>query len=599
MDRRNHDRRHRSVPSGSSGEPTWFEDPSRTNGRSAEGGLGRRPRLWMRLIALVSICMISVAVVVAGLALFRMRLAGVRDIRAGVEYSRRLRHATRRLSPTQLEYADGYHPVGEVPVTGKRGGDHAVLIVKAGAVSKYVCWTTGSPHRAALVVPGITWKSYHGSSVTVSVSLRHRATVVEGTPHISASGVVRAIDAGLVANGVTDNTARLNDVLRMLPSQGRKTLVFPRGHFAFTGVIDMVSDLTMRGTSGGVKHGTVFQMPRHRHGGLVIWYPTGGASGYDGMHDVTWSHIAFYGGHSADLVPTQTIYQPLIHARDIVFDHCVFEMVQRCFGHVLDVDGSTGVTVTHSTVIGSANRGQTFKEAFQMDVAALGASGYYDRHTVFNNLPTTHMTIEHSRFLPLRDSQGRLLLPAAAPFGTHMAYAKTTDDSSYIRYGVFRDNYVEDPVSYEGAGTENSAVIHFDAADDITITGNTFVWTGETRQSSWAVAFYARSHRMVKPRQWHGITITDNVFRGFAPRMGVFDLYRESDSIDRPGGATVTRVVVRRNSFEGTPIGLALRWLGEYSSRFLVTYGHDAQGSDNVVDEVIHLDGTSSDIRAG
>jgi hypothetical protein len=90
-----------------------------------------------------------------------------------------------------------------------------------------------------------------------------------------------------------------------------------------------------------------------------------------------------------------------------------------------------------------------------------------------------------------------------------------------------------------------------------------------------------------------------NVFRGFVPRVGVFDLYREPNSVAVPGGATVTRVVVRRNSFEGTPIGLALRWLGEYSSRFLVTHGHDVHGSDDVVDDVIHLDGTSADARIG
>ncbi|MGO1345786.1 MAG: glycosyl hydrolase family 28-related protein, partial [Bifidobacterium psychraerophilum] len=193
--------------------------------------------------------------------------------------------------------------------------------------------------------------------------LRHRPSVIFGTPYINAKNVINATDAGLVGNGVTDNTARLNAILRLLPESVKKTVAFPDGHFVFTGVINMVSNLSMVG-----RHAHTFiQMPAHRHGGMVIWYPAGKARGYDGMHDVEWKSIIFRGDYS-DLTPTQTIYQPLIHAHNIVYDDCTFNMVQRPYGHVLDVDGSSGVTVRNSTVIGSPNRGQTFKEAFQMDV---------------------------------------------------------------------------------------------------------------------------------------------------------------------------------------------------------------------------------------
>lgn len=494
-----------------------------------------------------------------------------------------------------MERMGGYHPVGEVAVPGRRRQDHVVRTVRSGGADRYVCWTSAStPLRTTLTIPGAVVNGVRGPSVKVAITLHSRPAMVWGTPSVSATGVIHAASNGLVAGGVVDNTPRFNLILRLLPSSVPVTVSFPRGRFAFTGVIRMRSDTIVVGR----RNETDVQLPARRSGDLVVWYPTGGARGYDGMHDVTWRNVVFRGDYSSDLLPTQTIFESIIHARDITFDHCVFDMVQRPHGHLLDVDGSTDVTVRYSTVIGSPYRGRTFKEAFQMDVAALGAQGYRDRSTVFDSLPTTHMTIEHCRFLPLRDSHGRLLLPSAAPFGTHMAYAKTTDDSSYIRYGVFKDNYVEDPVSYEGAGTENSAVIHFDAADDITITGNTFVWTGETRQPSWAVAFYARSHRMVKPRRWHGITITDNVFRGFSPLVGVFDLYREPDSATSPG-RSVTGVVVRGNRFENTPLRRALFWLRHYPTTFLVTHDQTIRGSDDVADGTVHLDGTSSRVHNG
>lgn len=506
-----------------------------------------------------------------------------------------LRIVERVVAPAALERSRGYRPVGEVAVPGKRRQDHVVRTVRSGGADRYVCWTSAStPLKTILTIPGAVVDGVRGPSVSVSITLRSRPAVIWGTPSVTAAGVVHALANGLVAGGVEDNTPRFNLILRLLPSSIPVTVSFPKGRFAFTGVIRMRSDTTVVGH----RNETDVQLPAHRRGDLVVWYPTGGARGYGGMHDVTWRDVVFRGEYSSRLLPTQTIFESIIHASDITFDHCVFRMVQRPHGHLLDVDGSTDVTVRYSTVIGSPNRGQTFKEAFQMDVAALGAQGYRDRSTVFDDTPTSHMTIEHCRFLPLRDSHGRLLLPAAAPFGTHMAYARTTADSSYIHDGVFRDNYVEDPVYYEGAGSENSAVIHFDAADDITITGNTFVWTGETGQSSWAVAFYSRSHRMVKPRRWHGIIITDNVFRGFAPKLGVFDLYREPDSATRPG-RSVSGVVVRGNRFEGTPLRLALVWLRRYPLTFIVTHDQTIRGSDDVADGTIHLDGVSAEVRRG
>jgi hypothetical protein len=487
-------------------------------------------------------------------------------------------------SAASLEHHDGYHPIGEITVPGQHSGDHIVKIIKSRACDKYVFWTTGAEHPVSLTIPGAHFAAESGNSVKLRIMLRHHAAVAIGTPFINAKGEVDAAKAGLVGNGTSNNTARFNMLLQLLPHNVVTTVSLPAGHFAFTGVLNMVSNLNIIGIPGK----TYLQMPKGTVGDMVIWYPTGGAKAYDGMHDVSWKHIIFRGDYR-NLTPTQTIYQPLIHASNITFDACTFDMIQRPFGHVLDVDGSSGVRVSNSTVIGSPNRGQTFKEAFQMDVAALGASGYYDRHTVFNNLPTINMTIDHNHFLPLRSASGHLLLPAAAPFGTHMAYAKTPDDSSYIRFGTFSNNVVEDPVAYEGAGTENSAVIHFDAANDITISDNTFIWTGETPQASWAVAFYARSHRMVKPRQWHGITITGNTFKGFAPSRGAFALYQDARSTTT-AGPTVSKVTVAHNTFEGTPHRIALRWLHEYSRHFIVTHDQHIRGHDNTVDKTIHLD---------
>lgn len=503
-------------------------------------------------------------------------------------------------TPEALESANGYHPVGEVNVPNKRTGDHVVRIVKAQSVDKYVCWTAGTRLKTTLKLPGATTLNAEGSAVTgesdsIPIILEQQPSVVLGTPYINTDHSIAAKNAGLVGDGITDNTMRLNTILRLLPTDVTMTISWPKGHFAFNGVVRMASNVTMLGSTTASKNtpnsslSTFIQQVPHGTGGFVIWYPTGRAQGYDGMHDVAWKNMYFQGAY-VNRTPIQPIYQPIIHARNISFDNCTFAMVQRHMGHLLDVDGSTGVSVRNSTVIGSADQGQTFKEAFQMDVAALGASGYYDKDTVFNNLPTTHMTIEHNRFLPLRGADGAVLVPAAAPFGTHMAYAKTIQNSSYIRFGIFRGNYVEDPVSYEGAGTENSAVIHFDAADDITIDNNVFVWTGETPQSAWSIAFYARSHRMVKPRGWHNITITNNVFKGFAPKEGAFALYQDPNSIDG-SGKSVSHVNVSCNRFEGTPIRVALRWMMQYSKTFIATYDQRITGSNNVVNDVIHLDG--------
>ena len=464
-----------------------------------------------------------------------------------------------------------------------------VKTLKAGASERYVYWTTGTERATTLTIPGALRGSDKGKDVTIDITLRRKAAMVNGTPHIGEDGVIDASSAGLIGDGETSNTKNFNTLLQLLPRESTTTLSFPEGHFAFTGVLNMVSNLNILGTPGK----TYVQMPAGTVGDMVIWYPTGGAKAYDGIRDVSWKHITFRGDYR-NLTPTQTIFQSVMHASNISFDNCTFDMIQRPFGHILDVDGSTGVTVRNSTVIGSPNRGQTFKEAFQMDVAALGASGYYDKETVFNNLPTTHMTIENNRFLPLRSESGRLLLPAAAPFGTHMAYAKTPEDESYIRFGTFTGNYVENAAAFEGAGTENSAVIHFDAADDITISDNTFVWTGETPQPSWAVAFYSRSHRMVKPKAWHGITITGNTFKNFSPRRGAFVLYQEPDSVTVPG-PSVSQVTVAHNSFEGTPRHIGLLWQREYFRRFIVTHDQHILGHGNTVDGDIHLEDRTAD----
>ncbi|MEE8703311.1 glycosyl hydrolase family 28-related protein [Bifidobacterium crudilactis] len=493
------------------------------------------------------------------------------------------------LSPSALQHADGYAPEGEVRVPGQRAEDHVVKTLKTGASERYVYWTTGTERATTLTIPGALRGSDKGKDVTIDITLRRKAAMVNGTPHIGEDGVIDASSAGLVGDGETSNTKNFNTLLQLLPRESTTTLSFPEGHFAFTGVLNMVSNLNILGTPGK----TYVQMPAGTVGDMVIWYPTGGAKAYDGIHDVSWKNITFRGDYR-DLTPTQTIFQSVMHASNISFDNCTFDMIQRPFGHILDVDGSTGVTVRNSTVIGSPNRGQTFKEAFQMDVAALGASGYYDKETVFNNLPTTHMTIENNRFLPLRSESGRLLLPAAAPFGTHMAYAKTPEDESYIRFGTFTGNYVENAAAFEGAGTENSAVIHFDAADDITISDNTFVWTGETPQPSWAVAFYSRSHRMVKPKAWHGITITGNTFKNFSPRRGAFVLYQEPDSVTVPG-PSVSQVTVAHNSFEGTPRHIGLLWQREYFRRFIVTHDQHILGHGNTVDGDIHLEDRTDD----
>ena len=493
------------------------------------------------------------------------------------------------LSPSALQHADGYAPEGEVRVPGQRAEDHVVKTLKTGASERYVYWTTGTERATTLTIPGALRGSDKGKDVTIDITLRRKAAMVNGTPHIGEDGVIDASSAGLVGDGETSNTKNFNTLLQLLPRESTTTLSFPEGHFAFTGVLNMVSNLNILGTPGK----TYVQMPAGTVGDMVIWYPTGGAKAYDGTHDVSWKNITFQGDYR-NLTPTQTIFQSVMHASDISFDNCTFDMIQRPFGHILDVDGSTGVTVRNSTVIGSPNRGQTFKEAFQMDVAALGASGYYDKETVFNNLPTTHMTIENNRFLPLRSESGRLLLPAAAPFGTHMAYAKTPEDESYIRFGTFTGNYVENAAAFEGAGTENSAVIHFDAADDITISDNTFVWTGETPQPSWAVAFYSRSHRMVKPKAWHGITITGNTFKNFSPRRGAFVLYQEPDSVTVPG-PSVSQVTVAHNSFEGTPRRIGLLWQREYFRRFIVTHDQHILGHGNTVDGDIHLEDRTDD----
>ncbi|MFT8593566.1 MAG: hypothetical protein ABF747_08175 [Bifidobacterium sp.] len=542
-----------------------------------------------RLLTIAS----SSACLLLSIALFLLFIPTKRAIAYEAHHLERLASASSRImaahrlharTPNELQYADGYHPIGEVSVPNMRDTDHVVRIAKKGATDKYVCWTTGTNLETSLTMPGAKIDGISGSSVTIPLTLRHSPRVLWGTPYVGDHHVINALDAGLVANGIRNNTTRLNLILDMLPTSVEKTLLFPAGHFAFRGVINMVSNITML----GIRNESFVQMPKGVHGGMVIWYPTGGATGYDGMHDVTWRNITFRGEYH-DLIPTQTIYQPLIHANRITYDSCTFMMVQRPFGHLLDVDGSTNVTVRNSVVIGSPNRGQTFKEAFQMDVAALGASGYYDRQTVFDNLPTTNMSIIHNRFLPLRSKTGQLLLPAADPFGTHMAYARTTALSSYIRHGLFANNYVEDPAAFEGAGGYNSAVIHFDAADDITIIGNTFKWTGETPQPSWGVAFYARSHRMVKPSGWRGITISDNLFENFAPRRGVFELYQERSSIDVPG-RSVSAVHIQGNRFNGTPERLAYLWLRDYSRLFIATHDQRIRGLDNVVNGTIYLD---------
>lgn len=489
-------------------------------------------------------------------------------------------HAT----PEELEYTDGYTPSGEIDVPQKRSEDHVVRITKPGKVDKYVIWTTGTPLSTSLTIPAVIADKERGQDVTTPISLTTSPSIVLGAPHLSDKHVVDAKDAGLVSDGITDNTPRFNDIVKLLPQNVKKTLSLDSGAYAFKGVLRLASNTTILGQGKT----TYIQQPTGTRGRLVIWYPTGTASKYDGMHDVTWKNIYFRGEYE-DLLPTQPIIQSIIHANNITVDSCTFDMVQGHLSHLLDVDGSTNITVKNSTIIGSADRGQTFKEAFQMDVAARGATGFRDRDTVTNNLPTSYMTIEKNRFLPLRNTEGKLLLPSGAPFGTHMAYAKTTDDSSYIHNGVFKGNYVEDPVAYKGAGSENSAVIHFDAIHHLTVSDNTFVWTSKAKQPGWAVALYAHSRRMVKPEIWHDITITNNTFERFSPTNGVFDLYRERTST-ASGGRSVLRVTVSGNRFNNTPPFTALHWWSRYSETFLVTYGQRLQGNDNIANNFLHLD---------
>ncbi|GAT18359.1 hypothetical protein IWT5_00633 [Secundilactobacillus silagincola] len=334
---------------------------------------------------------------------------------------------------------------------------------------------------------------------------------------------VNVKDQGMVGNGETDNSTKLQQIIDN--SDENVTIHVPKGNYLFTNAeldaIVLHSHMTF-----DFDKGAEFTIKNGDRMAFVYPSPKGGYNG--GISNITWNNATFRGDYNKS--DGQSVFvQSIHHAQHVNFNNCTFDNAESPTGHYLDIDGSHDVNVKNSTFTGF-NAQTDYKEAIQVDYSNHKAMSYHEPGDVYDNLPSYDVNVTKNRFVPLSNKSGSVKSFGPNPIGQHALYANGA--GGIIHDIHFTNNYVQDAKPQLSADGAN---IHFVCVSNLYISNNTFENKGALGSGN-----YIRIYNISPIVKMSNIQITNNKFVNLDPNNRY--VY-----FDNSKGAGITGVKVTGN----------------------------------------------------
>lgn len=336
------------------------------------------------------------------------------------------------------------------------------------------------------------------------------AMVASGsTAYAAGTQTITATDntiATMSPDGITNNRAAFQQLLDSAAAYDHTTINIPAGNYAFTGRVLLRSNVTINFADGAkfISHNNT----------NFSYFST--EPGYDsGVQNVTWNNPYF---SSAPDTNDGHFSSSMVHAKNITYNHPTWYRALGAGNHLLDIMGSSYITVNAPKVIGVTeaqknSQANWFKEAIQVSYAtrgSLGSNALDATPQVFDSLPSHHIVVKDGSFTPSYDDNGNITSLAPVPIGEHADVS-----NQQIHDIAFTNNYILDPLPASTNRNEILGVIHFLSTKNLTISNNTFEYkTAPANSYIISVESYAKLPNMLP---LENITITGNTFKNVKP----------------------------------------------------------------------------------
>lgn len=274
-----------------------------------------------------------------------------------------------------------------------------------------------------------------------------------------------------------------------------------------------------------------------------------------------------------NIIPTLstagTFTQSILHGKNINFKNNKFVNAQNQGGHLFDLDGSSYINIDNSEISGFGNQIGIYdmnKESIQVDYANSGAMSWHQKGDVYDGIASHHITVKNNKFLPIKNSTGKIISYAPNPIGEHVMQSNG-QPANFYHDVVFENNYVLDALpakapylsalsdgvtkatgqNWDYAG---HAVLHFPGTDNLTIKDNIFE---SDPASKIKTAGYIRLMNWDSKYLKHkNISITNNVFKNIQSDKPLIDFGDDGSRNDLPG-TVWDKVTIKNNSFINEP----------------------------------------------
>jgi len=288
------------------------------------------------------------------------------------------------------------------------------------------------------------------------------------------------------------------------------TILIPNGDYKWGQTVNLVSNIK-------IQFGTQARITKTFNGDLFFGASNG--QGYEaGVKNVTIEGGRFIGNLEKGYYLISTLH----HASFVTIRHVVF--YQTSTSHTFDLLGCENIFFEGCAFIGfKLTTNSNHKEAIQLDHSYRQGAGNKDDISSYDGLPTRKVTINECKFLPIKDSKGKVVYPAPNITGQHRSIIGQTPSWITITNNVMRDGV--------GMATTNEWLggwIHFRAVKHLVITGNEF--TGfNTKGAARVIQLYRTTSNLMMeditlsaptvtlsvPEPLDNVVIKDNTFKNF------------------------------------------------------------------------------------